>query len=169
MNQLYTTSEAAKATGIPEGTIRAWLSRYSEVFLPDVHLVIENGKKFWTQKGIELLQSRRATEKATPFTANGDAVTTEDAISSAANNDAAVPPHVAILESYLDATASSLATTFWQQLPGRTLQHIQRIANSPLPQESETLHRSVRQVLQLLPSTEGKYQALLQAENGLSQ
>ncbi|MBD2773185.1 hypothetical protein [Iningainema tapete] len=159
MNQLYTTPEAAKETGIPEGTIRAWLSRYPEAFISDVHLVIENGKKFWTEKGIELLQSRRATENATPLAANSDAVATEDVTDNAATSDAGQSLHDAMLNAFLGQVSREMAAAFCQQLPGRTLQEIHRMLHSPLQQERETVTQSLQEAMQLLPSP-GKRNAL---------
>ena len=159
MQQLYTTPEAAKATGIPEGTIRAWLSRHAQIFQPE-HLVIDDsGKKLWTDQGIELLQSRRATENAASFTANSDAGAIEGAY-NAANSDAGGKPfHDAIVDGFADRVARELAATVCQRLPGQTLHHIHRILNSPLPQEKEKLHQSMQQAMHLLPRP-GKRDAL---------
>lgn len=162
---LYTTVEAANLLGIPEGTIRAWLSRYKEIFVQGKHIVEQEGKKLWTEEGLQLLKNR-AAENATKNVASGDTSASNSVTRNVANNDA-LPPHIAVLESYLDATASSLAATFWQQLPARTLQHIQRMANSPLPQEKEALQQSLQQAMQLLPTAqEGKYPALPAVKDG---
>ena len=43
--KLYTTAEASEKTGIPQGTIRSWLTRHSELFQVETHVQIdEHGK-----------------------------------------------------------------------------------------------------------------------------
>ena len=130
--QLYTTPDAAKATGIPESTIRSWLSRHPEVFQFNVHVVTDEHKqKLWTEAGIELLQSRRASKNATDDDANLDA-----------ESDA---PD--LLESLLDEDAERLANEYWRQLPGRTLQRIKQMRDNPTPEQRQIVQTSVRAAL----------------------
>ncbi len=145
MQQLYTTPEASKETGIPEGTIRSWLSRYPGVFQVDIHIVIEEtGRKMWTVAGLDLLRSRKtAGENAAPDVANFDA---DD-----------------LLETLLDQDSQQLARTYYQMLPMRTLQRIREMRLNPTPEDREIVANSVRSALNagtshlLLPT----YQPLL--------
>lgn len=101
---LYSTPEASKLTGIPEGTIRSWLTRYPDIFQLNIHLVAdENGRKLWTEKGIDVLRSR-ATKNATQNVADSDA------------SD--------ILDALLEHDADVLADEYYRQLPGRLLEKI---------------------------------------------
>ena len=129
MQNLYTTPEAAKLTNIPESTIRSWLRRHPEVFQLDTHLVSdEHGQKLWTEAGIELLHSRRATKTATDDDAEIDA-----------ESDA---PD--LLESLLEQDAQRLANEYWRLLPGRTLQRIKQMRNNPTPEQRQIVQLSVR-------------------------
>ncbi|MEH2320833.1 hypothetical protein [Nostoc sp.] len=130
MQNLYTTPEASKLTGIPESTIRSWLRRHPEVFQFDnIHVVSdEHGVKLWTQAGIELLHSRRATKNAT----DDDAET--DAESDAPD----------LLESLLEEDSQRLANEYWRQLPGRTVKRIKQMRDNPTPEQRQTVELSVR-------------------------
>lgn len=151
--QLYTTPEAAKLTGIPEGTIRAWLSRHAGLFELGKHLVKEeSGRKLWTQEGIELLRSRAAASK--------DA--TENATHTAANSatdDQFVSP-TDFLETILDHGSEELATEYFRQLPGRTLERIKRMLHSPTAEERLVVKSSVTEAIAL-----GRVQLLQPREN----
>lgn len=133
MSQLYTTPEASELTGIKESTIRSWLRRHPEVFQMDVHLVAdEHGQKLWTEAGIEILRSRRTAPKnATADDANSDA-----------DADA-----VDFLESLLETDAQALALEYWRQLPGRVLQRIKQMRQTPTPEERVIVATSVRAAL----------------------
>jgi hypothetical protein len=125
MSNLYTTPEAAKVTGIPEGTIRSWLSRHPGVFQLDVHLVAdEHGQKLWTEAGIELLRSRRASKNAADEVAENDA------------GD--------LLESLLDHGAATLAREYWRLLPGRVLHRIKQMRDNPTSEDRVIIQTSVR-------------------------
>ena len=129
MQNLYTTPEAAKLTGIPESTIRSWLRRHPEVFQFEVHVVSdEHGQKLWTEAGIELLHSRRATKTATDDDAEIDA-----------ESDA---PD--LLESLLNSDAQRLANEYYRQLPGRTLQRIKQMRFNPTPEQRQIVELSFR-------------------------
>lgn len=146
--QLYTTPEASQATGIPEGTIRSWLSRHPGAFEVGHHLVIEpTGRKMWTDAGIEFLKTRNtanATENATP-----------DAANNVEHNGAQ------FLLDWVDADAQQLALHYWNLLPSRTLQHIRRMGIAPTSQERETVVNAVTTaaqvgIMELLPGSERK-------------
>lgn len=129
MSNLYTTPDAARETGIPESTIRSWLRRHPEVFQFDVHVVSdEHGQKLWTEAGIELLHSRRASKTATDDDANFDA-------------ESDIPD---LLESLLEEDAQRLASEYWRLLPGRTLQHIKQMRDNPTPEQRQIVQTSVR-------------------------
>lgn len=130
MQNLYTTPDAARVTGIPESTIRSWLRRHPGVFQIDVHVVVEeSGRKMWTEAGIELLHSRNAVA---PETATDD-----DAEISADD----------FLESLLNNDAHQLAREYWRHLPGRTLQRIRQMRDNPTPEDREIVQTSVRAAL----------------------
>ncbi|MEH2337601.1 hypothetical protein [Nostoc sp.] len=132
MQNLYTTPEAAKITDIPESTIRSWLRRHPGVFQIDAHVAIdEHGQKLWTEAGIELLHSRRATKNATEDDAEFDA-----------ESDA---PD--LLESLLEEDAQRLAREYWRQLPGRTLHRIKQMRDNPTPEDREVVTLSVNAAL----------------------
>lgn len=148
MQQLYATPDAAKLTGIPEGTIRSWLSRHSGAFEIGHHLLIEeSGRKMWTEAGIELLRSRNtasATENATA-----------DAAKTVEHNAAQ------FLLDWVDADAQQLALHYWNLLPSRTLQHIRRMGTAPTSQEREVVENAVTTaaqvgIMELLPGSERK-------------
>ena len=132
MQNLYTTNDAARLTGIPQSTIRSWLRRHPEVFQFDIHVVAdEHGQKLWTEAGIELLHSRRATKTATDDDAENDAES--DALD--------------LLESLLEEDAQRLANEYWRQLPGRTLQRIKQMRYNPTPEQRQIVQLSVRAAL----------------------
>jgi hypothetical protein len=104
------------------------LSRHPEVFQVDVHVVIEeSGRKLWTDAGIELLRSRRATENA-------------------AENDADFSAND-LLESLLENDSTALAREYWRQLPGRVLHRIRQMRDNPTPQDREIVQTSLRAAL----------------------
>lgn len=133
MQQLYTTPEAAKETGIPEGTIRSWLTRYPKVFQANVHLVIEeSGRKMWTYAGLELLRNRySATKNATPDVAENNA-----------ENDASD-----LLETLLEQDATQLARTYWQLLPGRVLHRIKQMRFNPTEEDKKIVTLSLQSAI----------------------
>lgn len=127
MQKLYTTPEAARETGIPESTIRSWMRRHPEVFQFDIHVVAdEHGVKLWTEAGIELLHSRRATKNATDDDAEIDA-----------ESDA---PD--LLESLLEEDSQRLANEYYRQLPGRTLRRIRQMRFNPTPEQRKIVELS---------------------------
>ncbi|MEI1376605.1 hypothetical protein PQG02_18730 [Nostoc sp. UHCC 0926] len=129
MQKLYTTPEAAKVTDIPESTIRSWLSRYPSVFQFDIHVIKDEHKQnLWTEAGIELLQSRRASKTATNDDAEFDA-------------EFDAPD---LLESLLDEDAQRLANEYWRLLPGRTVQRIKQMRYNPTPEQRQIVQTSVR-------------------------
>lgn len=129
MSQLYTTPEAARETGIPESTIRSWMRRHPEVFQIDIHVCIDqHGVKLWTDAGVEMLRSHRASKSATDDDAEFDAE------SDAPN----------LLESLLDEDAQRLANQYWQLLPGRTLQRIKQMRDNPTPEQRQIVQTSIR-------------------------
>ncbi|MEA5626608.1 hypothetical protein [Nostoc sp. UHCC 0251] len=128
MQNLYTTPEAAKLTNIPESTIRSWLRRHPEVFQFEVHVVSdEHGQKLWTEAGIELLHSRRASKTATDDDAEIDATD--------------------LLESLLEEDSQRLANEYYRQLPGRTLQRIKQMRDNPTPEQRQLVQTSFRAAL----------------------
>ncbi|WP_017652149.1 helix-turn-helix domain-containing protein [Fortiea contorta] len=129
MQNLYTTPEASRETGIPESTIRSWLRRHPGVFQIDVHVVVEeSGRKMWTDAGIELLRSRNtAPENATD----------DDAENSADD----------LLESLLANDANALAHEYWRQFPGRVIHRIRQMRDNPTPQDREIMQTSLRAAL----------------------
>lgn len=132
MQNLYTTPEAAKETGIPESTIRSWLRRHPEVFQFEVHVVAdEHGVKLWTQAGLELLHSRRATKTATDDDAENDA-----------ESDA---PD--LLEALLERDSQQLAEQYWRLLAGRTVQRIKQMRDNPTPKQRQIVQTSVSAAL----------------------
>ena len=101
---LYSTPEASKLTGIPEGTIRSWLSRYPQVFQLETDIIIEeSGRKMWTDTGIQKLRSR-ATQNVADNVADSDAVD--------------------VLDELLEHDSEALADEYYRQLPGRLLMKI---------------------------------------------
>lgn len=148
MQQLYATPDAAKLTGIPEGTIRSWLSRHPGAFEVGHHLIIEEtGRKMWTDAGIELLRSRNnanATENATP-----------DAAKTVEHNG------VQFLLDWVEGDAQQLALHYWKLLPIRTLDNIRRMGVAPTSQEREIVENAVTTaaqvgIMELLPGSERK-------------
>ncbi len=144
MQNLFTTPDAARLTGIPESTIRSWMRRHPEVFQIDIHVCIdEHGVKLWTDAGVEMLRAHRASKTATDDDANFDAPD--------------------LLESLLEEDAQRLANEYWRLLPGRTLQRIKQMRDNPTPEQRQIVQLSVRAALNagtehlLLPS----YQPML--------
>ncbi|MGF1934528.1 MAG: hypothetical protein RM347_009010 [Nostoc sp. ChiQUE02] len=132
MQSLYTTPDASRETGIPESTIRSWMRRHPEVFQFNVHVVAdENGVKLWTQAGIELLHSRRATKTATEDDAENDA-----------ESDA---PD--LLEALLERDSQQLAEQYWRLLAGRTVQRIKQMRDNPTPKQRQIVQLSVQSAL----------------------
>lgn len=126
---LYTTPEASKETGIPEGTIRSWLSRHPGVFEIGNHIIVEDsGRKLWTEAGLQLLRNRA----------------TENAAENAAETDAAMGIDDDILEPLLQAGEERLAMKFFQLLPERTLARIRRMLINPTQEEREIVHQSTQ-------------------------
>lgn len=135
----YTTPEAAKILSISQNTIRSWMSRYPGYFIQNTHFIIEeSGRKLWTELGIEFL-------KTCPPAATADAIAEEP--------DAGDE----MLEPLLEEASKQLAVRFWQKLPMRTLQRIQRMREQPTPEEIEVMQQSVDNAIkigtfQLLPN-----------------
>ncbi|MFK0735225.1 MAG: hypothetical protein ACIWVG_29510 [Gloeotrichia echinulata HAB0833] len=132
---LYTTPQAAKETGIPEGTIRSWLSRYPGLFVSDVHIIIEeSGRKMWTREGIELLRSRSDSE----------GISRSSETENATETDATFNASSEILEPLLDEASTQLALEFFRQLPTRTATRIRAMINSPTPEERVLVSESMK-------------------------
>ncbi len=182
MQQLHTTAQASELLGIPASTIRAWLSRFPGVFHEGIHIVIQDGKKLWTETGLDMLR-QRATENAAPFAADNDAVTTQNATETAAidvtpaseratqhvaNKDASSASATfndALVEGFTDKLSLEIAGAIAEKLPGRVLHHINRMLHhNPTHQEQEILQHAIQQQLHLLPGTEKKYLALPQSK-----
>lgn len=181
MQQLHTTAQAAELLGIPAATIRSWLSRFPEVFRESIHIVVQDGKKLWTETGLDLLR-QRAAENATPFAADNDAVATRNATENAAidvtpasepatqhiaNNDASAAAtfNDALVDGFTDKLSLEIAAAIAEKLPGRVLHHINRMLHHETThQEQEILQHAVQQQLQLLPGIEKKYLALPQSK-----
>ncbi|WP_414579637.1 hypothetical protein [Anabaena sp. CCY 9402-a] len=124
MQNLHTTPEASRETGIPESTIRSWMRRHPGVFQIDVHVIVEeSGRKLWTEAGLDLLRSRAA----------------ENAPEEDAETDA---PD--FLESLLEGHAQQLAREYWRLLPGRVLHRIRQMRDNPTPEDREIVQTSVR-------------------------
>lgn len=158
MQQLYSSAEASRATGIADGTIRSWLSRHSEIFVIGKHIVEQEGKRFWTDEGLALLK-KRAAENAANGAANSDAETVEAVNSSLSN---------LVLDKMLDSTARQLAIDFFSLLPDRVVFHVQRMMRDPSPEERELVEASVEKVMEILPLAQGKQlPALPEAETQL--
>ena len=137
-SRLYTTPEASRTTGIPEGTIRSWLSRHAGVFQEGTHIIIEeSGRKLWTEEGIQLLQSRaevsNASESASPDTAQSDAFISPGDF----------------LEMILDQGSEELATRYFVELPVRTLERIKRMLAAPTDLERNIVKSSVQEAINL--------------------
>ena len=180
MQQLYTNVEAASLLGIPDATIRSWLSRYPEAFQIGTHLIEEGKKKLWTEQGLELLRQRAAenaakdavtsdasaTQPAIETAAKSVAPATEPATQRAANNDApAASFNDALIEGFTDKLSLEIAGAIAERLPSRVLHHVNRMLHqNPTQQEAEILHHATQQQLQLLPGVEGKYLALPQSK-----
>ena len=129
-DKLYTTSEASEKTGIPQSTIRSWLTRYPDQFQVEVHVKIdEHQRKLWTPEGIKQLLKRKDSN-------------TEDT-----SNEVNVIQNNHLLEKLLEAGAEQLATIFFEQLPKRTIERISRMLSSPTPEEKELIETSVNSAL----------------------
>ncbi|MEM9922521.1 MAG: hypothetical protein AAF915_01985 [Cyanobacteria bacterium P01_D01_bin.50] len=120
--KLFSTKEAAEKTGIPQNTIRTWLSRHSDYFELQTHVVIdEHGRKLWTEEGLKHLVKRK----------EGDNYSAVEDIESL------------VLDELLEAASTKLAIAFFDRLPSRTLQRIQRMLSSPTQEESEMITASI--------------------------
>ncbi len=175
MQQLYTTKEAARLLGISDGTIRSWLSRFPSVFEADKHIVIQEGKKLWTEAGLDLIKQRAAenaasrnasaTETAIDTAASNVTPATDNATQHAANNDAELATFSdAMIDGFTDKISLEIAATIAEKLPGRVLHHIQRMLHTPSTKEREILQHATLQQLHLLPGVEKKYLALPQSK-----
>ncbi|OUL36372.1 hypothetical protein BV372_08115 [Nostoc sp. T09] len=132
MSNLYTTPEAARETGIPEGTIRSWLTRKRGEFLIDTHIVIEEGtgRKLWTEVGLELLRSRAGNP-------SDEEITSEE------------PEDFdnLVLDPIVEATTERLAIRYFQLLPARTIARIQQMLTNPTPEERELVETSIQNAI----------------------
>ena len=132
MEELFSTPQASKLTGIPAGTIRSWLSRLTGVFEEGVHIIKEeSGRNMWTRAGIEFLKTRGATE---------------DAIEDDAESVECDSP-VSFLDQLLDEGSEELALRYFQELPGRTLTRITRMLQNPSPEERKIVTVSVQKAV----------------------
>lgn len=122
----YTTPEAAEKTGIPQGTIRSWLTRYPELFQIGVHIEVdEHNRKLWTQEGIKQLLKRR------------------DAGGEENLNEVDFDEKNYLLEKLLEAGAEQMAIRFFDLLPLRTVERISQMLSNPTPEEKERIKQSV--------------------------
>lgn len=154
MTNLYTTPQVSDLTGIPEGTLRSWLSRYPGVFLENTHVIIEDtGRKLWTDAGIELLEQRRDASK--------NATCNEE---TAAKNDATALDDVLddVLDPLLDATVEPLVKRFFEQLPLRVIARVRQMLVEPTDLDRQLVRTSLHQAINqgamhvLLPNTDTK-------------
>lgn len=123
----YTTPEAAEVTGIPEGTIRSWMSRHPGKFIENLHFVIEpDGRKLWTSTGVEFLKTR-------PISATEDASPEADTL----------------IETLLDDAANYYAQRFWQELPTRVVRRIQQMRTNPTEAEKTLIEQSTQNALSI--------------------
>ncbi|WP_088242351.1 hypothetical protein [Calothrix rhizosoleniae] len=123
---LFTTGEAAEQTGIPEGTIRSWMSRRPGAFTIDVDIIVEkSGRKMWTEAGLATLRQQRGTADESPGASYLDD----------------------ILEPLLDAGSKQLAHYYFQQLPLRTLRRIQLMMANPSDEERQIVQQAVDQAI----------------------
>ncbi|MDJ0674388.1 MAG: hypothetical protein QNJ36_03130 [Calothrix sp. MO_167.B42] len=124
--KLFTTAEAAKQTGIPEGTIRSWMSRRPGAFTIDVDVVIEkeSGRKMWTETGLQALLRERGITEESP-------------------EDSSATTLEAMLEPLLEETSKQLAHKFFEQLPLRTLRRIQMMMANPSEEEQQIVQQAV--------------------------
>lgn len=128
--KLYTTSEASEKTGIPQGTIRSWLTRHSELFQVETHVQIdEHGRKLWTPEGIKLLLKRK------------------DSSAEEVSEEVKITENNHLLEKLLETGAEQLAIIFFEQLPRRTVERIGGMLNNPTPEEKEMIEGSVNRAL----------------------
>lgn len=128
--KLYTTAEVSEKTGIPQGTIRSWLTRHPELFQVNEHVQIdEHGRKLWTPEGIKQLLKRK------------DSSTEEQ------SEEVEITENNYLLEKLLEAGAEQLATIFFEQLPKKTVERISRMLSNPTPEEKELINSSVNRAL----------------------
>ena len=122
MAELYTTGQAAEKTGIPEGTIRSWMSRRPGTFTIGVDIIVEeSGRKMWTETGLTTLQKQRGDADESPGATSFDD----------------------ILEPLLDDGSRQLAYKFFEQLPLRTLHRIQLMMANPSDEERQIVQQAV--------------------------
>lgn len=139
----YATTEASQITGIPEGTIRSWMSRCPGKFVENLHFFIEeDGRKLWTDTGLEFLKTR-------PIGATEDPKQPDSTI-----------------DSLLDEAANYYAQRFFEELPTRVIRRIQQMRTNPTAEEKVLIESSVKSALsigtfELLPT----YVSLPDAEN----
>lgn len=123
----YTTTEAAEVTGIPEGTIRSWMSRHPGKFVENLHFVIEaDGRKLWTSNGVEFLKTR-------PINVTEDAPGEADTL----------------IEALLDEAAGYYANRFFQELPTRVIRRIQQMRTNPTEAEKTLIEQSTQKALSI--------------------
>lgn len=135
MNQLYTTPQASELTGVNVKTLRTWLVRYPEVFRLDVHLIIdENGRKLWTEEGIERIRQHQAGESfsESPEDSEPDAGEYYDQL----------------IEPLLEIAAEQLAHKFLKKLPQRVLLRVRQIVTNPTEEDKEALAQARANTLQ---------------------
>ena len=129
-NKLYTTPEASEKTGIPQSTIRSWLTRYPEQFQLEIHVQIdEHQRKLWTQEGIKQLLKRK------------------DSSTEEVSEEVNITENNHLLEKLLEAGAEQMATIFFEQLPTRTVERISRMLSNPTPEEKVLIDNSVNSAL----------------------
>ena len=126
MSTVYTTPQAAEVTGVNVKTLRSWLTRYPEVFRLDVHVVIdENGRKLWTEEGIERIRQHQSGESFSE--------SSEDAELDAGEY------YDQLLEPLLEVATQQLAYKFLEKLPQRVLLRVRQIVTNPTEEDKEAL------------------------------
>lgn len=136
MNELLKTSEVADRLGLKEGTIRAWLTRYPEVFKEgDHHLHLDN-KRFWTPAGVELLRSR-VTQDVAP------SVTLQATAEGANPSPGSQPGLDAKLEPLAEAIAYQVIE---ERLPLLVNQAIDRILSNPTDLDNQRMAEALDRI-----------------------
>lgn len=133
-NTVFTTPEVSQLTGIKEGTIRSWLSRYPEVFILGTHIIKdENGKNLWTEAGLQLLKSRNNPEQATVDSDKQSAIDQ-------------------FVDELLERDSEFIVQQYLLRLPSRVHQKLQQVRCNPTDKHKEAVTVAVNAIVTSTPT-----------------
>jgi hypothetical protein len=170
-NEVFSTAQAADRLGVTDSAIRNRKSRDPDGLQEGTHWITQDSKTFWTATGMQALASQIDTPQAKAILQGTISIQTTVAptVTTPQTEEPTPPPTEPTnnlptgfptelptdwLEPLLDSTGQALALEFYRRLPAYCLQHIQRMAKAPTPEERQTIEAAFQPVIQIQQALE---------------